>query len=67
MDDREIAYRFPVGSGYFSVFHSFQTGSGDCPDSYAMKTGGPFAGGLEQPGRKAIIQVVASIAEVKNA
>jgi hypothetical protein len=43
LDDRGVGVRVPVGSK-FSLLHVVQTGSGDHPSSYPMRTGGSFPG-----------------------
>jgi len=45
LDDRMIVFRIPAGAGSFSLRHRVQTGSGACPTSYPMDTGGSFPGG----------------------
>jgi hypothetical protein len=43
----------PTGVQDFSSNLCVQTGSGACPASYTMGTGGSFHGGEAQPGRDA--------------
>jgi hypothetical protein len=45
MDDRGSRFRFPAGTGNFSLHHRVQNGSGAYPASYPMGTRGSFPGG----------------------
>jgi hypothetical protein len=45
LDDRGSRARFPAGTGYFSLHHRVQNGSGAHPASYPMGTRGSFPGG----------------------
>jgi hypothetical protein len=47
LDDRGSRFRFPAGSGNFSLHHRVQTGSEAHPASYRMGTGGSFRGDKE--------------------
>jgi hypothetical protein len=42
---RAAGFRFPAGTGNFSLHHRVQTGSGAHLASYPMGTGGSFPGG----------------------
>jgi len=35
-------FQFPAGEGNFSLPHCIQTGSGACPASYQISTGGSY-------------------------
>jgi hypothetical protein len=45
LNDRGFEVSVPVGSRFFSLLLSVQTGSGAHPASYPMGTGGPFPAG----------------------
>jgi hypothetical protein len=42
LDDRGYRVRSPAGTGYFSLHHRVQNGSGSHPASYPMGTRGSF-------------------------
>jgi hypothetical protein len=52
LDDRDSSFRFPAGTGNFSLHHSVQNGSGAHQTSYPMGTRGSFPD-VKLPGRKA--------------
>jgi hypothetical protein len=45
LDDRGSRFRFPAGTGNFSLHHRVQNGSGAHPASYPMGTRGSFPRG----------------------
>jgi hypothetical protein len=44
LDDRGSRFRYPTGTGNFSLHHRVQNGSGAHPASYPMDSGGSFPG-----------------------
>jgi hypothetical protein len=62
LDDRAIKVRSPTGAD-FSYSPCVQTGSGACPASYPVGTGGSFPGGKARPDAD---HSSPSSAEVKN-
>jgi hypothetical protein len=45
LDDRGSRFRFPAGTGNFSLHHRIQNGSGAHPASYPVRTKDSFPGG----------------------